>query len=223
MAYVAVTKEIVRDIERNIDALRSTEVSTLRSVTIEETGKDPAFLAVVYKILWKDVYDLAPRLQKYNVKRRLYIELNIASHEEGATKTLTRAGDWSVPCIYNKADPYTNIQITHKQIVDAGGDSVPIFKEWVTYENELSETNSRWNKLAKQVTSFVEAAKSVNEAVKLWPDLRRYLPAAALERLDKKTERGAVVSSGAAEMLAKLDTETLNTSTVVARLAGAKV
>jgi hypothetical protein len=104
------------------------------------------------------------------------------------------------------------------------GDEVPevlqAVKEYALKEKEISD---RWDKIMSQVREFLENCKSLNEALKLWPDLRVYIPNDYLERVEKKAQRSGSSTSSAAEVLAKIDTQEVQAAAVIARLSGASV
>jgi len=69
----------------------------------------------------------------------------------------------------------------------------------------------------------VSKCKSLNEAIKLWPDVQRYVPKQFLDRVAKKAEKSAGAASQGAEALKGIDVDMVNTSVVLARMAGATV
>jgi hypothetical protein len=81
--------------------------------------------------------------------------------------------------------------------------------------------NTRWRELDKKVLAFLNSCKSLNEALKLWPELEEHTPREFLERVRAKTERAQKVSV-AAEVLKTIDTDELTAAMVSARMAGVK-
>jgi hypothetical protein len=63
-----------------------------------------------------------------------------------------------------------------------------------------------WQKIANDVRNFLNSNKSLNAAIKAWPELRAYIPSDYLERVDKKPERKAQQEQ-AAQVLANIDRE----------------
>ena len=63
-----------------------------------------------------------------------------------------------------------------------------------------------WQKIANDVRNFLNSNKSLNAAIKAWPELRAYIPSDYLERVDKKPERKAQQEK-AAQTLAEIDRE----------------
>jgi hypothetical protein len=206
-----------------MNAMLQAELTALpNSNARENVLADPVFTRLLTTILWGEYLDLEPRLSKFNRESSVRIRIDLVAPNGDRATYEVRKGI-KVPCFaladrYSQADP-----ITHDKLIANGATNIPSFNTWVEYETRRLECTTRWAGIIKQVTEFVKAAKSINEAVKLWPDLRRYLDDETRERLDKKIERSATAASEAAALLSKLDTETINTSTVIARMSGAKV
>lgn len=75
----------------------------------------------------------------------------------------------------------------------------------------------KWEKVESDIIGFLDKCKTLNEAVKLFPAVRMYIPADDLERLDRKparlTERRKIVEGMA--------TDELTAAAIAAKLAGA--
>jgi hypothetical protein len=85
----------------------------------------------------------------------------------------------------------------------------------VEVEMKIAEIQNKWEGVKTQIREFLEKCRTLNEAVKLYPGLRMYVPKEYLDRVDKKVER--------AEKVAKLhgiDTEGLTAAAIAAKLAG---
>ena len=84
---------------------------------------------------------------------------------------------------------------------------------------QVHEIDKRWQKVAADVDSFLRKCKSLNEGVKLFPNIRAYIGAKDLERLDvkppPKQERQNIVEG--------LDTEALTASAMAFKLMGQKI
>ena len=87
---------------------------------------------------------------------------------------------------------------------------------------ERKEIERRWNTVRNNVCEFLESCKSLNEAIKLWPDVEHYIPKEYVERVLQKREKSASESK-AAEVLGSIDTQELTAAAVIARMAGATV
>jgi len=90
----------------------------------------------------------------------------------------------------------------------------------VARDEQIYDINERWNKVDKQILEFLGKCKSVNEALKLWPQIEMYLPPSYVERVNEKKERVKGGQSEAAEALKNLDTDHLTTAAVISRMSG---
>jgi hypothetical protein len=116
---------------------------------------------------------------------------------------------------------------------DARGDNVynfqlyvfrgdhPWFEETANYLVATKEIKDRWQKHENQLREFLKSCKSLNEAIKLWPDIRRYVPADDLARHDEKVVKEKRDQSEAMRKLAAMDLDSLAASTVLSRMVGA--
>jgi hypothetical protein len=100
------------------------------------------------------------------------------------------------------------------------------FKGWGTAEvsggkrDRLYDIAQRWDKVDKQIMDFLGKCKSVNEALKLWPQIEMYIPPEFITKVNEKKERNAAGPSQAAEALKALDTDHLTTAAVISRMSG---
>jgi hypothetical protein len=96
----------------------------------------------------------------------------------------------------------------------------PEIKAIVARESTLWDIIQRWDKVDKQILDFLGKCKSVNEALKLWPQIEAYLPDEYVERAQEKKHRNPSAPSQAAEALKALDTDHLTTAAVISRMSG---
>lgn len=82
----------------------------------------------------------------------------------------------------------------------------------------------KWKAVEEKVKTFLESTKSVNEAVKLWPELRTFLAVEDQRRLDKEgTTKKARESriDEARKVLAEIDTQSIVADVVGIKLSAA--
>lgn len=92
-----------------------------------------------------------------------------------------------------------------------------------TYTLKNNDIKFRWDKVERQVLDFIENCKSLNEALKLWPDLKVYIPKDYIERVERKPARSEASASRAAEILSEINTDEVQAAAVIARLSGAQI
>lgn len=88
----------------------------------------------------------------------------------------------------------------------------------VQWHLDMHICDRKWQGVRSHVMTFLDRCRSLNEAVKLWPDIRAYVPAEILVKLDEKKAKAD--KRNAAEILAGIDTDALTTAAVAAKLAG---
>lgn len=80
------------------------------------------------------------------------------------------------------------------------------------------EVNVRWSRVRDEILGFLQKCKSLNEALKLWPQIEMYIPKS---RLDAVAEKRNIEKkeSQAVEALKKMDTANLTAAAVIARMS----
>jgi hypothetical protein len=88
----------------------------------------------------------------------------------------------------------------------------------VEHRRTIDELNVKWADIKEQVIKFLRSAKSLNEALKLWPALALYISDSYISRVNDKVSRGATVSK-AAEILAQIETDNITAAAVSAKMS----
>jgi hypothetical protein len=212
MAYVAITKTLRDEMKNTIYRLREAEVNSMPDpVVIARTvSSTEACMELVMGKLWGSEADLRERLDKYSQKRSVRVVV------DGPNSSIQFDINVNQPCIIN-CDRYS----TH--VLTLNGADTVMFNEALEARQGRNEATNRWNGVESQVLAFMESCKSLNEAVKLWPDVQRYIPKDYIERLGQKTEKQARDMSNVLEALKAIDMDSVHTSTVLARMAGARI
>lgn len=79
-----------------------------------------------------------------------------------------------------------------------------------------NEIKAKWSKVEADVMLFLGKCKSLNEALKLWPGVKLYIPAEYIRRVEHKVERKVREK----EIVESVATEELTAAAIAARLAG---
>lgn len=77
---------------------------------------------------------------------------------------------------------------------------------------------SKWSKVGTDVMNFLTSCKSLNEALKLWPDVRIYIPQHYIDKAEEKTVKAKAAESRAMEVLKQIDTDHAVSSAVMVRI-----
>jgi len=222
MSYVSISRDLTLEVSNFITGLANTELNSMSNFDriVEDINKDESFKQMLDNIMWGEYIDLQPRLETFSLKGR--IDLQIACTRtiaDGTFDTFTtelRVNNVSVPVTSKAKFGYGYMELP----IDA--EMHPLLLEARELALLRRECSKRWEKVKEQVTKFLGSCKSLNEAIKLWPDVRRYVPTEYLKRVDTKVEKAKTKSSGA-DALAGMDMDMVNTSLVLARMAGASL
>jgi len=221
MAYVATSRALRNAIDSRLQDMQKKELSGVHDYSkwVQAIALDPLTTQYAYDAMWGPLWDLRDRLSPYSRKSDVRVMITFFDEKtnEGsmppAYKMEVRV-PLSVPIHYQPGSYYPVVEIK----AGALGETESA-REFVANMRTRNEILDRWAVVRQQVLNFVDKAKSLNEAVRLWPDLRRYIDDEYLERLDRKEERVKPADSEAAKALAQLDPDLITTSTVLARMA----
>lgn len=90
-----------------------------------------------------------------------------------------------------------------------------LFLDSIHQANTAREIQLKWDKVSRQVIDYLEACKSINEAVKLMPNIKLYLDKDVIERLERKSER-----SGDKPAVIPIPTQDVTAAAMAAKLTG---
>lgn len=79
------------------------------------------------------------------------------------------------------------------------------------------QTDEKWKAVKEQVTTFLNAAKSLNEALKLWPALSLYISDEYIDRVNNNPKREKMASK-AEEIMASISIDDLTAAAVASKL-----
>lgn len=218
MAFVAISRDFMRRVENKIDNMHNAELKTLggERPKLHIAPTDPFYMQTVWGvhtplfkqiptewISYQDGLSFKFRIPDANRVRENdnWFDFRIASTSSGFPVPPRTSLYDSKEC-----DP-TN----------------PVMAEILDYAIKQNEIAVRWETVKAKVTTFLNACKSANEAVKLWPEVKTYFALEDVTRLEIKTARAGSKDSAAAEALASIDQGEVMSAAVIARLSGAQV
>ena len=94
----------------------------------------------------------------------------------------------------------------------------PEVAEYVAAAQQEWAVVSKWNKVSTDVMNFLTSCKSLNEALKLWPDVRIYVPQQYIDKAEEKAVKAKAAESRAMEVLKQIDTDHAVSSAVMVRI-----
>lgn len=220
MTYAAVTDKALKEIRMHITSMANAELATLDNVSVEfnKIVQIPELREEIEVAAWGEFVDLRHRLAQRlccagTIEISVYYKNDAADSKTAATASvkidkfpfgILRNDEYYKLTLYKYAFRYDH---EHAHI-----------QGLMHLLAERSEVQERWGKVMQQVIQFVRNAKSINEAVKLWPDLKAYLPRGIIVKLEEKAGRKQTANSAAKTLLEKMDIETLKHSAVISKM-----
>jgi len=218
MAFVGISRDFMARVNRKIDNMHGAELKTLggEKPKLHIAATDPFYMQTI----WGEhvaLYKLMPAewigiTETIGMKFRIPDATRVRDMDNWFEFRAVSTGQgFPVP-------PRTSMYDSKE--CDPNN---PVMAEILDYAVKQNEIAQRWETVKAKVTQFLEACKSANEAVKLWPEVTTYFDAEDLRRLEAKTTRAGSKDSAAAEALANIDTGEIMSAAVIARLSGAQV
>lgn len=214
MAYVAISNQLMDEVRSKINRMKEAEVNSIPAVM-----DNLSFNSIPHdyeQLVWGEHYHLKDAIPS-SWKRSVSELCGYTEYEHNGRTIKTRlfiklGTKVGVP-------PDQNSYTAHFPISETHPDVAPV----VARDKQVDDINTKWNAIHTKLRDFLNNCKSLNEAVKLWPDVRIYIPQSYMDRMLAKSERTAEKISKASEFLKQIDTDTAIAAAVGARMAGAKV
>lgn len=196
MAYVGITQALKGEIRHTISGLCKKEISAL--------GEPPQVIPTVAEAeaaYWGNYLHLRDQIpQRWKSQEH---QILVVIYEEDGKTPIYR--NYHYLSSYIPAPPRIEGQ---NVIIPLSDPRAQAYAKWYTNHKDIS---MRWNKVQDTIIGFLNTCKSLNEAVKLMPEVAHYVPNYLLEKLEekrgpRKKESTAVVPDQEArdEMLASL-------------------
>lgn len=222
MAYVAISNQLTYDVDRKIDQLKSTEVNALTRPDNHATvpTNDPYITALVWgeHLHLKDQMPDAWKTKASQIDVSFRVKRDHDSNMANFTFNTYGQDQFELPYASNR-NGYSNMNITLTDEAQVP----PIMQPILQWTIQRTDIESNWNGIKMQVNEFLKNCKSLNEALKLWPDLRIYIPKQYLDRMEKNSPsaKKAAEENAALKVLQSIDTDFVVAAAVGARLASA--
>lgn len=215
MAFVGISGNLLDNVHRVIDRMCDAEVKTVyQDFTYVVTTDSDWFVLQS----WGNnlhLRDQIPQEWMTTDHHSARFRVNLAEHGECCFDVEMPNRLACFPPKYSSYDAFT---------IDESDSSIPpSVKEMIENRRLVLDIRNRWDGIQNQVRDFLKNCKSLNEALKLWPELEHYIPKDYVERVLEKRQRSTPVASKAAEILGQIDTQAVVASAVIARMAGATV
>jgi hypothetical protein len=214
MAYVAISTQLMNEVDNKINRMKEADANLIQKPIDDFTYNTlPSDLD---QLVWGEHHHLKNVIpDDWKVYSKDFRANTKFMHDGTELKSLicikTAVGTAAPP----KSSSYTTL-------FDIPADH-PLIAEVVQRDIADYENRKKWKAIQRQIKDFLNNCKSLNEAVKLWPDVRVYIPQSYMDRMLAKSERTAEKISKASEFLKQIDTDNAVAAAVGARMAGARV
>lgn len=210
MAFVGISSNLLSRVTNKIHKMEQAELKTLGE---EPKVSLPPDNPNILRALWGEhlhLKNLIPSQWKSNISNmRASVRIPL---EGGESKTygynISFTSETEAPMTHGYYQVY-NLEI-----------NVPELAEIHEYAAKHTDIARRWAKVSDKIAEYLKSCKSLNEAVKTWPDVKLYIDQEDLDRLEVKREK-QVKSTAATEALAEMNVDELVGAVVIARMSGA--
>jgi hypothetical protein len=211
MAYVGISSALIEEVRAKISKMRNVEVAQLteppREIALATTTDEHL------KMLWGEHFhlkDIIPNDWKHSVDT-LCLNTKNTRHVIVSVRLRFASPAQLPPSVSPYRHHWPEIEVSS---------SNELLQERLQYSEQVSDIEARWTDIRVKVIEFLTSCKSLNEALKLWPDVQFYIPSGYMERVEKKVERTASQSK-AQDVLKTIDTDAAVAAVVAARMVTA--
>jgi hypothetical protein len=204
MAYVAISGELIERVKSKTQEMSKKELKTIGDCPNTGFSADAKFIE---DITWKENVHLKSILPDEFTQqlRELSVLFKLDGKQQRTDLQFLNIGNFPPKMVtYIPFEP------------DWDAPELSTLREWFITKTEIQH---RWKETEEKIVNFLRSCKSLNEAVKLWPDVALYVMESDIERMGVKREK--VKESKALEALKELDTDSLVSNVVIARMSGA--
>jgi hypothetical protein len=214
MAYVAISNNLLNSTMDNIDKMRDKETAAISEVPSDISLDPEDHLAL--EMSWgvhKSLRSVIPEDWTQAV-RTINVRITVPDEIPWSTDFYIRAkhDQFRVPNL--RSNNYDSITTS----IDANHSfALTVAARHLANQRQYREINAKWKKIKAEVKAFLNASKSLNEALKLWPALALYISDSYIDKINNNAKREVSVSR-AAEILANINTDDLTAAAVSVKL-----
>jgi len=210
MAFVGISSNLLSRVSNKIHKMEQAELKTLGEepkVTLPPDNPN------ILRALWGEhlhLKNLIPATWKSEISNmRASVRIPLENDESKIYGySIAFTGPTEAPMTHGYYQVYN---------LDVG---LPELTEIHEYAAKHVDIAKRWHNVSNKITEYLKSCKSLNEAVKTWPDVTLYVDKEDLDRLEVKREK-QVKSTAATEALADMNVDELVGAVVIARMSGA--
>jgi hypothetical protein len=233
MALVRISKQLIADVRARVQYLRDAEINEAPTPATTRqacTGDGAEPLAAF--VLWGEHLHLKSQMPEQWLTRAQKVSFRTAyTHDDGhVERTATVAVEGVTLCAPPGTNVYWNgnvdVDVPYSTIEEAASNELSPYHttakyvmEMVEHEKRRRRINRTWAPRETQLVQFLEKCKSLNEAIKLWPQIKLYVPKDYIDTVETPVVRPQAVTRKE-KVTEGLDSDGLTAAAIAARLAG---
>ena len=222
MAYVAISNGLLNDVRSQIEKMKERERATVKPPANNEqfVAKDDE---TVMKLLWGEHLHLKDQMpEKWKTHtRKVTMSYRVQSEHDYNNAFFTYAcnSDEGFEIPRSEQASYYGVDVKF----ETEEQCPPIMAASIEYTKQVTDIDSRWKKVREDVLNFLNNCKSLNEAVKLWPQFKMYVHKHYIDRMEKNSPsaKKSAEENAALKALQSIDTDFVVAAAVGARMAQA--
>lgn len=222
MAYVAISNQLIHTTGVNIRGMRDKEKAAYP--TVPESGIVPDGDGNITALIWGSYQHLRAQMPDEWKKTPGHVTLRIG-YKMLDTDDRTHNVDFQVKAPNGFEVPNINDGNSsyYGYIVKTDESSYLLpqgAKDLVAHRKLCREADQRWADVEAKVRQFLNSAKSLNEALKLWPGLAMYIDKDYIDRVNTKVVavKKEKPKTNAEELLGSIDVDSLTAAAVASKL-----
>jgi hypothetical protein len=233
MALVRISRQLITEVEGRINHLRVAEVNATPAPSCEVRsfiGDGAEHLAA--QILWGEHLHLKSQMPASWVNKAQTAAFEtLYRHDDGHNETtaqvkFTGVGVAVPPGTSVGWEGKIVVRVPYSTIEEAAADDLHVHHivarhVMAVVEREKSgrKIGKVWNDRQAQIVQFLNKCKSLNEAIKLWPQVKLYVPRNYIDTVETAVVRSPAVVRKE-KVTEGLDSDGLTAAAIAARLAG---
>jgi hypothetical protein len=205
--YVAITSRLEADVSRLINTMKGKELSSVQGYEDVYAATDEG--QIISRAIWGEHLHFMNELPEKWMGSEGRLRISFDKHGDVTALISLDLPVRTPPGFYHPGP---------LRISPSMGEAWPAWAvDILKTEEERLGVEKRWENVNDQIMGFLQGCKSLNEALKLWPQVEMYIPKVYLDRVAAKPDRSN--KTDPTEALRGLDTEMLTASAVIARIS----
>lgn len=193
MATVNITNDLLNEVSYAVDRMRNSDYTTEFGLNFDPYRVKQDCSELLNCLIWDGKQNLLGVIPKKWLTPATEVTMRITLG--GVSRKLVFEKQNSV--YYRPGySPYHDNRSTKElldEALEAFGKRELLEQTFAKIQATIDHAN-RWEQIKKDIVQFLKGRKSLNEALKLMPNLKLYIPKKYIERVERKVERSTSVT-----------------------------